>query len=644
MANGVALARGIEKLMLVKSTKLFSAVRCKLLVLTILLMLISQSHVMSQESTRPITKVNLLSSLKLGGREGKTAAWYVKLIKENGVNFRLMPADEKRIREVGKYLGDNGVAVLVAAIRSSYKMLILVSKFQSLENKNFPAGMEIILTQLKRATQEYSDTMIEYSDVPITAQQGDDFARRKGQELGASFVIWGWYSSSRSNIFANVHFVFVKGLQSWTPCTKSEEETFNSSLDESDRYQLQTKISEHMTYLTLFIGGLSRLEARDAKAAIEKFDQALQYHDTPEQMIDPAQIYHSRARAFVVAGDYDRAIADWDKVIAIAPIALGYQSRGIAHEQKGLHDLALKDFTQAITLDPKSPTGYYDRGVVYGNLEKDDLAILDYSKVISLDSKFTDAYFNRALAYERQGKHDLAISDLNSVIELMPDHVCGHIRRGMIYYERKSYDAALNDLSYVLVNHADFERSFALYAIRALIYEKKGKYDLAIADYDRLVILDPTRSAYFLRAGALSDIGKYDRAIADLTQAVKLDPKFLEGYLSRGRLYQEVSKYDLAIADFDHVTLVQPENVDAYFGRALVYFILDKNELAISDFTRTIQLDPDHSRAYFGRGVAYVATHDSAKAILDFNKVLRLSTDPELRRQTEDQLKRITVK
>lgn len=73
-----------------------------------------------QQDIKPITRDNLISSIRLGNREKKAAARYIELINRYGVDFSLTPQDEQWIRRTGKYLGKKGLDDLVAAIKSNY--------------------------------------------------------------------------------------------------------------------------------------------------------------------------------------------------------------------------------------------------------------------------------------------------------------------------------------------------------------------------------------------------------------------------------------------------------------------------------------------------------------------------------------------
>jgi Flp pilus assembly protein TadD len=81
-------------------------------------------------------------------------------------------------------------------------------------------------------------------------------------------------------------------------------------------------------------------------------------------------------------------------------------TRPLAHRQRGLAYIALKqfdkaigDFNQAQKLDAKDVEIYYNRGLAYRRLGKNEQAIQDYSEAIKLEPKNAESYNNRANAY-----------------------------------------------------------------------------------------------------------------------------------------------------------------------------------------------------------------------------------------------------
>src|SRR5580704_16050835 len=73
-------------------------------------------------------------------------------------------------------------------------------------------------------------------------------------------------------------------------------------------------------------------------------------------------------------------------------------SRGMDALAKHDDDLAIRCFTDAIRLDPKSAEAFYNRGYAYMSEGELDKAIADYNDAIRLNPAFAGAYANRGMA------------------------------------------------------------------------------------------------------------------------------------------------------------------------------------------------------------------------------------------------------
>jgi len=106
-----------------------------------------------------------------------------------------------------------------------------------------------------------------------------------------------------------------------------------------------------------------------------------------------------------------------------------YNLRGANHRHLGNsyadldeYDLAVRDFSKAIALDPSYAEAYYNRGVLYwrefGNYYR---AIRDLTRVIELAPHWAEAHFNRGLAYKLRGDHERAIADFRRYLQIGRD-------------------------------------------------------------------------------------------------------------------------------------------------------------------------------------------------------------------------------
>ena len=99
-----------------------------------------------------------------------------------------------------------------------------------------------------------------------------------------------------------------------------------------------------------------------------------------------------------------------------------------------------------------------------------------------------------------------------------------------------------------------------LYCRRGNILLNKGESDIAIADFNEAIHLEPSEATFISNRGlAWHDKLEYDKAIADFTEAIRLDPKLAMAYGSRGNAWNSKKEYDKAIADYNEVIRLDPK-------------------------------------------------------------------------------------
>jgi len=129
--------------------------------------------------------------------------------------------------------------------------------------------------------------------------------------------------------------------------------------------------------------------------------------------------YYFRGDAYLELNDWKNAEADLTRTLEFVPQSADVlNERAIVYINTTEWDKALADLDQAIKLDAKNAFAYNNRGVVFRNTEDWKNAIVNYTRAIELDPKLAEAYDNRAFAYRKLGKTTEAAADENKVKEL----------------------------------------------------------------------------------------------------------------------------------------------------------------------------------------------------------------------------------
>jgi tetratricopeptide (TPR) repeat protein len=158
-------------------------------------------------------------------------------------------------------------------------------------------------------------------------------------------------------------------------------------------------------------------------------------------------------------------------------------------EEKRQFDMALRDYDQAILLDPTSAAGYLNRGRVWRARHEYNHAIADYNEAIRLDPDFANAYNGRGNAWRHMKEYDKAIADYDEAIRLNPISAFIYVNRGLAWSDRHEYDKAIADYSQAIRLDPDLAEA---YNGRGIAWQHKKEYDRAVADYDEAIRLDPS--------------------------------------------------------------------------------------------------------------------------------------------------------
>ena len=167
--------------------------------------------------------------------------------------------------------------------------------------------------------------------------------------------------------------------------------------------------------------------------------------------------------------------------------------------------------------------------------------------------------------------------------------------------------------------------------LRALAAHERGDLIVAIADYDRVLVLDPADpAAYYNRGNAHKAQGDLVAAISDYDRASELNPADAATYYNRGLAHADQGDLAAAIADYDRALQCSPAYAVAYYNRGLVRHDQGDLAAAIVDYDRAIELfsdGKDKATAYNNLGNARHSQGDVAAAVADYDRALELYTD-----------------
>ena len=369
-----------------------------------------------------------------------------------------------------------------------------------------------------------------------------------------------------------------------------------------------------------FAGDVEVCASDEHEAAIEACTRLLA-KKAPRS--DLATYRHHRGTSYYAKGEYDAAIADFNKAIEINDkYTNAYLNRGLSYDSKGDWDAAIADYTRVIELDDKNAQAYGYRGNAYNNKLDYDRAIQELDKSIELNPEEATTYLNRGYSYNMKGDQDHAFADYTKAIELNPQYILALNNRGSLYNDRGEYDKAL----------ADFDKSLSIDPNdidaldgRGLSLNYLEQFDKSIESLNKAIEIDPKQSiTYFNRGYALERKGDLDRALVDYKKCAELDPKNADAYNNIGSVHNQKGEYDLAIEALDKAIELKPDYALAYSNRASSYDSKGERERALADVNKVIEFAPKDPNSYIYRALILDNQGEQERAVLDYTTAIAL--------------------
>jgi tetratricopeptide (TPR) repeat protein len=224
---------------------------------------------------------------------------------------------------------------------------------------------------------------------------------------------------------------------------------------------------------------------------------------------------------------------------------MAFYNRGVTWDAKKQYDKAIRDFDEAIRIDPKFARAFYNRGLALYFKKEYDKAIRDFDEAIRIDPKYANALINRGLALSNKKEYGKAIKDYDEAIRLDPKDAVALYNRGNTWLAKKEYDKAIKDYDEAIrldPKSAIALRSKAyLLATSPIDSQRDGKKALELAKQAH----ELEESGWGMRSlsVAYAELGEFDEAIKRQKKALE-DKDYVDNAGEKAKAEKRLKLYE----------------------------------------------------------------------------------------------------
>ncbi len=325
---------------------------------------------------------------------------------------------------------------------------------------------------------------------------------------------------------------------------------------------------------------------------------------------------------------------------------------GYIHTHSGQSEEAVKDFTEALEIDPKVPTAYMNRGFVLNDMGQGSKAVADFNEALKLRPDYGQAHLGLAYANLQLHRSRAALAEVNAAAKQLGENKATHMGRGEAYRQEvllrqaeveyreamklaptdPQIHLALADVLYRLHRYPEAidvlqatvpltPDNTPVYAQMAKCYAQLGRRDdalKAIASAEqpgvKAKILLATGEALMILGDEQGAMTRYERALESD------DSERLETRLALARLFAQQGKRDEAKQQVTYglaearVGEADPVTAETLLETAEVLMSIQEFDLAKLYFERAHAAGADDAAVGVGLANAYVALGQTASA------------------------------
>ncbi len=309
-------------------------------------------------------------------------------------------------------------------------------------------------------------------------------------------------------------------------------------------------------------------------------------------------------------------------------------------ELTGSMQAALKEFSDAVAIDPKFAVAYAGLADVQWSMystTNDKLwaerAMASTARAIQLEPDRPSVRYTAALTLYRGGRYAEAKEEVERALALQPTYEDAIRLHGTVLMRQGAVDEGMAEFKKVIVLRPN---AVSLYSDMGLSLYAASRYPEALEAFERAIELSSGSSINLTRAGSAAQLmGERTRALEFYERANAIQPR-AETFSNMGTIYYALGDYERAARSYEGALLIRPLSAITHRNLGDAYIHLGRKEDARKAYHQAVvraeaevSVSPSNARAIARLAVYQAKAGDDAGAVTSLGRAFDLAPKDE---------------
>ena len=270
-----------------------------------------------------------------------------------------------------------------------------------------------------------------------------------------------------------------------------------------------------------------------------------------------AGLLHQRAKIYIGKRQFEEALADMQRVMAIDSSKSEYYITLADLSFAANRTFNAKTYLEkAMELSPGDTVSAMRLAELYFIVRNYGDAMKLTDGILEANKNNTTALFMKAMIYKESGDTVKSVKTFQRIVETDPTYYNAFMQLGILYQIKNDPAAEGYFTNAIKLNPRSEEAFYG----RGLWYQDHNELDKAIRDYTTITQINPKNARAHFNLGYIHHVilKVYPEAIKHYTRAIEADPRYAEAWYNRGISYEAVGNLNDAANDFKEALKVRP--------------------------------------------------------------------------------------